>query len=223
MWETLKRIWKSDNLLDSAWKQSFEMLGFCQEMFLEAMRVLRETSQTNVSQTIRKKDKLVNKYEREVRKKVMTHLSIQSPGGLPEGMVLISIVIDIERLGDYTKNMVDLASTLERQLKGGKFEADLKKIEQAVQDNFEQTIDCIKSSNPEKALELLAKYKWVSKLCDERLMDLVKEKDKNISAGEAVSLGLYFRWLKRVNSHLRNITTSIVNPFHRIGFKPKKK
>ena len=26
--------------------------------------------------------------------------------------------------------------------------------------------------------------------------------------------------LKRINSHLRNIITSVVNPFHRIGFRP---
>ena len=27
----------------------------------------------------------------------------------------------------------------------------------------------------------------------------------------------------RVNAHLRNIVTSVVNPFHRIGFEPKMK
>jgi len=54
-------------------------------------------------------------------------------------------------------------------------------------------------------------------------MELVKEEDKSIRPGDAVSLGMYFRWLKRINSHLRNITSSVVNPFDRIGFKPKKK
>jgi hypothetical protein len=53
-------------------------------------------------------------------------------------------------------------------------------------------------------------------------MGLVKEEDKSIRPGDAVSLGLYFRWLKRINSHLRNIVTSVVNPFDKIGFKPKK-
>jgi len=52
---------------------------------------------------------------------------------------------------------------------------------------------------------------------------LVREEDKNIPPGDAAALALYIRWLKRINSHLRNITTSIVNPFDRIGFEPKKK
>ena len=223
MWNKLKNFWKEDNLLDEAWKQSFQMLEICNEMFKEAMRVLRETKETDVNQAIRKKDKKVNKYEREVRKKVLTHLAIQSPSGLAEGMALVSIVIDIERLGDYTKNIVDLATYYPDTLKAGKFEEDLKKVESAIRKNFKQTIDCLETSNSEIAVNILNQYKWLNPLCDEVLRKLVLEEDKNISAGNSAALATYFRWLKRVNSHLRNIVTSVVNPFERIGFKPKKK
>ena len=72
-------------------------------------------------------------------------------------------------------------------------------------------------------MKLLEEYKWVNKTCDKNLVRLIKEQDKNILCGDAVSLAIYFRWLKRINSHLRNITTSVVNPFDRIGFEPKKK
>jgi phosphate transport system protein len=223
MWEIIKNIWKSDNLLKEAWSQSFEMLDICQEMYLEATRVLRKTMDTKVDDKIRQKDKTVNKYERDVRRKVMTHLSIRAPQGLPEGMVLISIVIDLERLGDYTKNIVDLALQYKDILKGGKFEADLKKIEAAVKDNFIQTKNCIEVSDQKNAVELLKKFKWVNPLCDDSINKLIKEEDKNLSPGQSVALVLYIRWLKRINSHLRNITTSVVNPFHRLGFKPRKK
>ena len=223
MWEKLKNFWKSDNLLDEAWYNSFEMIKISQEMFLEAVKILRKTHDTTLDEKIKKQDKIVNKYERDVRKKVITHLSLQAPKGLPEGMVLISIVIDIERLGDYTKNIVELASRRKDILKGGKLESDLKKIEEAVKNNFNKTIECIETSNQTNAIELLNKYKWVNPLCDVSLFKLVSEEDKNIAAGQSAALALYFRWLKRINSHLRNITTSVVNPFHRIGFKVRKK
>jgi hypothetical protein len=71
------------------------------------------------------------------------------------------------------------------------------------------------------ALELLKKYAWVNDACDEIVSDVVKEKDKSIEPGDAAALVLYTRWLKRINSHLRNITTSVVNPFDHIGFQPK--
>ena len=54
------------------------------------------------------------------------------------------------------------------------------------------------------------------------LIKQVKEKDKELLPGDAVTLAMYIRWLKRINSHLRNITTSVVNPFDQIGFKPKE-
>ena len=36
------------------------------------------------------------------------------------------------------------------------------------------------------------------------------------------ALALYFRYLKRIHSHLRNVATSVYRPFHKIGFVSKK-
>ena len=41
-------------------------------------------------------------------------------------------------------------------------------------------------------------------------------------AGHAVTVALYLRYLKRVSAHLKNVATSVVNPYHRIGFREKK-
>ncbi|MBN2029064.1 PhoU domain-containing protein [bacterium] len=223
MWRNLIKMWKSDNLLDQAWKQSFEMLDITHEMFLEAIRSLRESDDSIIKKEIRDKDKIVNQYEQEVRRKVMTHCALQGPNELPGGLVLVSIVIDIERIGDYTKNIVELAMAHPRKLDGGLFEPSLKKIEEAVKDNFIRTKACIESSDVKAAMKLLKEYEYVNPECNQRSIELVQEKDKKLTIGDAATLALYFRWLKRVNSHLRNITTSIVNPFDRIGFNPVNK
>ena len=36
---------------------------------------------------------------------------------------------------------------------------------------------------------------------------------------DAVAFALYLRFLKRIASHLMNVATSIINPFHKIGVK----
>ncbi len=222
MWRKLIDMWKSDNLLDQAWQQSFEMLEITHEMFLEAIEVLRESSEPNLTREIREKDRIVNVYQQEVRRKVITHCTVQGPAELPAGMVLVSIVIDIERLGDYTKNIVDLVNYRTRRLEGGKFEQELRQVESAVRDHFVRTKECIRSSDPDMALEILEDYDWVNEHCDRNIRILVSEDDPEMAPGEAASLSLYFRWLKRLNSHLRNITTSVVNPFDRIGFQPDR-
>ncbi len=88
---------------------------------------------------------------------------------------------------------------------------------------LKEPLNVLRSADEEIGRELLKDYKWVSKAADQCLMDLMNEVDKNLGVGSAVTLALYFRSLKRIYGHLRNITTSVVNPFHRIGFKPKKK
>ena len=43
----------------------------------------------------------------------------------------------------------------------------------------------------------------------------------DLKSPEASAVVLYSRFLKRIGSHSRNIATSIVNPFHRIGYNEK--
>ncbi len=222
MWNEILSLWNKDNLQEQAWKRSFEMLKITHDMFLEAVRVLREDDSTGVREEVRAKDKIVNAYVWDVRKMVLTHLASQSPHELPEGMVLISIVIDIERLGDYTKNIVDLAVHHPRLLDAKKFEKELHAIEQAVKRLYAKTLKGFAEPNVEASRKLLDKYSWINTQSDKLLMELVDEKDPDIPSGIAVSLGLYIRWLKRINSHLQNIISSQVNPFPKIGFRTTK-
>jgi len=222
MWKKILNIWKSDNLLEQAWNESFEMLEITYEMFCEALSVLRDSEQKIIKKEIKDKDIKVNKFQRDVRRKVMTHCTVQGPDDLPGGLILINIVIDIERIGDYTKNIVDLATIYPAKLEGGVFEENLKKIENSVKDNFFQTKKYLQASDEEGAKNLLKKYKWIAPECDQRTFELIQEKDKNITCGKGATLALYFRWLKRINAHLRNVTTSIVNPFDQIGYTIEK-
>ncbi len=215
-------IFKKDTLMDQAYQRSFMMLDLTREMFLKAKESLRFREDTDVDLNVRDKDLEINKYEREVRRNVFNHLVVGGKADLPSALILVSIIVDIERIGDYTKNIVGLALDHPGKLKGGKYEKDLQHVESAVEDNFSKTRACFETGNIKSALKLLEEYKWVNDICDESLIGLIKEDDKAIRPGDAVSLGIYFRWLKRVNSHLRNITTSVINPFDRIGFEPKK-
>jgi len=216
-------IFKKDTLMDRAYQRSFEMLDITQMMYKEARESLRQREDSEVNLQVKETDKKVNSYEREVRRMVFNHLAVQGTVDLPSGMALISIIIDIERIGDYAKNMVELALDHPGKLQGGKFEEEIVRIERAVEDSFTQTKKCFEEGIADFALELLKKYAWVNDACDDMVAAFVKEKDPSIRPGDAAALVLYVRWLKRINSHLRNITTSVVNPFDRIGFQPEEK
>jgi len=221
MFKEWLHLFRKDSLMDRAYRRSSLMLDITLSMFLKAKTSLRYTDSDQVDIDIYDRDAEVNRYQREVRRHVFKHLTMRGVERLPSGLVLVSIVINIERIGDYTKNMIELAMNHSRRLRGGKFETDLQRVETAVEDNFIRTKSSFESADEKTALQLLKEYEWVNRVCDDCLFRLIKEDDKNIESGDAVSLALYFRWLKRINSHLRNISSSVVNPFDRIGFKPK--
>jgi Na+/phosphate symporter len=216
-------VFKSNTLMDRAFQRSYDMLDLTYKMFLSAKKVLRETEHTQVDVDLSDKDIEVNKYQREVRKDVFNHLILTEGEQLSSGLVLVSIVIDIERIGDYTKNIVEIAQNHPQRLHGGMFEDDLIRIEESVDENFRRTIDVFKHSDEEAARQLIKEFKWIPKTSDKDIMELVQARDSSITSGSSAALALYFRSLKRINGHLRNVTTSVVNPFHRIGYKPKKK
>jgi Na+/phosphate symporter len=214
-------IFKKDSLMDQAYERTYEMIDITFDMYKEIQNRLRSDAEYKFSFDIRDQDIAVNKYEREVRRNVFNHLCISGMEDLNSGLVLVSIIIDIERVGDYTKNMVELAESIDKVLKGGKFEKDLKKVELAVEDTFKRVRQILEQADDKKGEELLIEYKWVNKLCDEKVSHLLNKKESKMSTAKAVALSLYFRYLKRINSHLRNVASSVVNPFPRIGFKVK--
>jgi len=216
-------VFKSDSLLDRAYNRSFEMLDLTNKMFLEAKNVLRNTDTNIIDIDINDQDLKVNKFQREVRKDVFNHLLLAGTETLSSDLVLVSIVIDLERIGDLTKNIVEIAQGHPEKLTSELFDEKIEKIETAVEENFSKTIQAFKESDEILARETMKEYKWVSQLCDEINISLMKNMDPSLNAGSAAAIALYVRQLKRINGHLLNVASSVVNPFHRIGFKAKKK
>ncbi len=220
MWKELINLWRSDDLLQQAWSESFEMLEIAQEMCVEAVRILRESDDTIINKVIREKDKEVNQYQQEVRRKVMTHRTLQGSEELSGGMVLVSIVIDIERIGDYCKNILDLAEVHPERLSVGTYEDPLQRIEQEVKSRFGDTISVLKNQDDLKAKQMISSFKIeISSICDNIVDELAQGNLEGLASNDAVALALYVRYLKRISAHLNNMITSVVNPFEQIGFR----
>jgi len=223
MYKDLLKVFKKNSLLDDAFSRSFEMIEVTGSMFNQVIMRLREDQNHQYNFDIRDKDIAVNKFERQVRRDVFNHLCVAGLDDLNSGLVLVSIIIDIERIGDYTKNMVELSENLQGVLHGTKYDEDLGRIEDAIRNSFSRLRKDFENGDEVDSEKMLNEYAWINKLCDKHVCDIINEKDEEGSSGKSVALALYFRYLKRINSHLRNIATSIVNPFHRIGFVKKKK
>jgi len=214
----LIELWRSDNLLTQALNDSYAMLENTRDMFRESVRSLRSSDDGQMGFNVYEMDQRVNQYEREVRRKVLKHLAITGGVNIIPGLILTSIVIDVERIGDYTKNIKDLAVVHPKKLNCGKHEADIGRIEPAVAALFDEIIPAVKATDKERARKIVSENWWILKKCDEILNSLIAGDEAGMSPGDAVATGIYARYLKRIAAHLMNVATSVVNPFESLGF-----
>jgi len=219
MLKELFDLFRKESQLNQAFDRSWEMLKEDREMLVEAMRSLRERDDARLELDIYAKDQLINAYEREVRRKVFTHLAVTHDRDLHASLVLVSVVIDIERIGDYTKNIVELALHHPQRLGAGPFEPTLKKIETTVKTMFALLIDALPVNDEAKAREVMSEHWWISRKAEEIITTLIEKNEPGLTCREAVTTAMYARYLKRVSAHLMNIASSVVNPFDRIGFR----
>ncbi|MDP6125630.1 MAG: PhoU domain-containing protein, partial [Candidatus Latescibacteria bacterium] len=216
-------LMRSEDMLLQAWDASHTMLEVDQEMMLEAVRILRESDDAEINREIRKKDKLVNQYERDVRRMVMTHCSLRGASELPSGMALISIVMDIERIGDLTKNIVDLAVIHPSRLVIPECDEQLKLIEETIKSRFAATIETLQTQDEEQANLLVSTHKEeVTRVASAILDKIIIGDIKSLSAPDAAVAALYLAYMKRIGAHLKNVATSVVHPIEWIGYRRVK-
>ena len=155
---------------------------------------------------------------------MVTHFGVsQNMENLPSGLVLLNIVVDVERLGDYTKNILDLAIHYPDPLVSEECLDSLKEIEDDIQSRFAKTIDAIEQQDEKLAKKLLKSYrKSFSSISDKIVNDGISGQQEYKDQKEAASVTLYARYLKRVGGHLKNITTTMLNPYEEIGYRPSK-
>ncbi len=225
MFEKFKELFSSENLLNAAYNTTLTMLEFDHKMFLASSETLREKDTAELPFNIYQTDRKINKYEREVRRNVLTHLTIAGTQNIVPGLVLVSIVIDVERIGDYTKNIAELAMKHPARLRAGPWEKELTEIEETIRDHFPKVIQVLANQDKELGRSVMQRENVTAKKSDKIASEIITQgnKGKSLTTADAVVLALYARFLKRTNGHLNNIATAIVNPFPRIGFREKTK
>ena len=215
------KIWKSDSLLSQAWDDSIAMLKLSHEIFLKSLESFNSPESLKEIKALKKEDRKINDYQMTVRRKVLTHFSIgASAREVTNGLVLVDMVVDIERIGDYCKNISDLTLMKESSINFGELSDEISKIEEEVKSRFSSTIEVIENQDEDLAFTLQDKYREaISAVSDNIVSDMVSGKTKVGSQSKSAALVLYVRYLKRIGAHLKNITSTVVNAYDRIGYE----
>lgn len=220
----MERLWEillsKESLLDEAKDECIRMLDLGKEMFVMVLGAIKHPTSREVRDQVARMDKVVNAEQREVRKKVFEHLAISRGRDLLEGLRITSIVVDLERIGDYSKNIGELVDMLPGRLEFEEYEERFQEVRSLTLSLFDVTKGAVSGSDEEQAKEAMRVYDKISKLCDGTIQEVIRGE----TLGETVEkrylgLVLMLRYMKRVGAHLKNIASAIVNPFDSIGYR----
>ena len=205
---------KTRGLLLQALEETRGMLKREEKMFSAAVDSLMYNREADID--LNQYDKEINRGEKMVRRMMLEHLTVNPKQDLPACLVLISIVIDVERIGDYSKSIFELGRLYDEELVSDKYVDECHKMRQMIHPMFQQTIDGFIESRLDEAKGVMDKHKEIKANCDRLIRALVTDGD--LPGGKSVVLTLLARYFRRVSAHLSNIASSVVNPFDEIGF-----
>jgi phosphate uptake regulator len=209
-------IFKDDQPLQKASNDFALMLTLAEEMIVEASAVFWGKHHTPEERTaLYKKDIKINKLERSIRKEVVAHVSGPVPNHVPYALLLISLVKDAERLGDYAKNLVEVNDLSNEPLPNDECVKELREIANSVETLAGEAARVFADSNAQRATELTVEHRGISKRCD-RLYSTIVETETDVSVAVRLTLGA--RFYKRIASHTLNLLSGLIMPLHKVDY-----
>ena len=124
-------------------------------------------------------------------------------------LLLMSVVKDAERLGDYNKNLYEVSELTAKPLDKEKYKSLFNNLGNEISELFKQTKKAFIESNSELAENTWLVKKNITNKCDDIIKKLA---ESNLSVNEAVCFTLIARYYKRLAAHLTNIATSVIVP-----------
>ncbi|MFP4082115.1 MAG: PhoU domain-containing protein [Candidatus Aminicenantes bacterium] len=215
MFKKIFAVWKSEGLLNQALETTEKMFELASRNFdiaIEELTKSLDVKRANIYVT----DQKINECEKEVRRKVLEHLTINPKQDLSSSLILITVVKDLERIGDYVKNIVELAYHYPQKMEKNAYTSELIEISKRMSSVLKDSLRVFSQADVEKAKEYYKYHREVTQKTDSMTEKILEE--KKLSVREAVVYALFARYLKRIAAHLANILTTVINPFHLVGY-----
>ena len=218
MLKQLLSLLKKGSLMDQAYTEAVEMIDVLGKMFNVSVAYLHGGIAPEENENTYTLDKRVNLLEQKLRRHIYNHLVLNKQQDLYMSLILVQIGVDLERVGDYIKNIYDLRR-ISRELDFQNREDELAEMESAVQKMIPEVKAALQGQDDISATKIQKDYFPLAKRCDRRVEEILTGTEE-IPSRAAAMLVLYYRYLKRVIAHFINVASAISNPYDRIGFHP---
>jgi len=190
------------------------MIADARHTFDLAMNAVTGGAVETVADEVRRTDRQINLTEIEIRRELLVHISVHGTADAGEMLVFMNMIKDLERIGDYNKNIFDLA------LEGVSFSGaeDLEQI-LGFRDELSSRIalmgEILDTRDEDRARAYIERGDQLRREFDGLVNELVHA---TAPALIAVPRALLYRFLKRVAAHCANVATAVVMPVDRLDY-----
>lgn len=215
MFQWLKNLGGDENSLQPILNLFNVMLQDGHRMFdLASNALLGDVATDVIREDLFLTDRKINHAEQDLRRNLIVHASVHGRAEFPSCLVLMSVAKDAERIGDYCKNIYDLAASLTFSASNPQF-ADLKATRDRISVLLGKVQAAYSSQNEQEAKGVLKEAERLEDACDEQINNLVSSDDSQVSD---IAAALSWRYFKRVAGHSKNVSTAIFMPIHKLDF-----
>lgn len=216
MLRELISILRASNPLREIGENFSTMVNITLEMSITAGQALFGEVGEAQRKQVHERDSQVNALERKIRRQLVTHLAV--PGNaadIPHSLMLMSLIKDVERLGDYAKNLSEVVEIRPAGLPAGFALDELQAIRVGVEHSFRLLADVFVGAKRDEAMELIRRGREIARRCDRLILEISRS---DYDAGATTALVLATRYYKRIGGHVLNVLSSVVMPLDRVDY-----
>jgi phosphate transport system protein len=217
MFKELLSVFGSHNPLSEMASEFTEMLRIaCGQVLRAGEHCFGAAPTPEERAELYRRDVKVNKLERTIRKRVIAHLSLSGNNhDIPYCLLLMSLVKDAERIGDYAKNLAEVREIQKKSFPDDDIVTELRELRSGVEAAFKVTDDVFTNSDRDEASALIRAGRDLARRSDLMLLRIA---ESSHDARTTTALVLTTRYYKRIGGHLLNIFSSVVMPLHKLDY-----
>jgi len=214
---SLKDLFKSDDWSGKNAASIGEMLDLAAAMFdYASLMIFNGADQSEAQASIYDRDKRINLMEREIRRSVVLRLSTGAKTDVASALIFTNVVKDCERIGDYVKNLYDVAhKLLPADIDRALYREHMGETADAAAGLFSVTRDAFVLSDESRARDVISRTRTLQLQTEAGIAAITRG---DMRTNDAVCIVLGLRFYKRILGHMSNIASSVVMPVDLMDF-----
>lgn len=217
MLKQIREAFRNDDALTVMLRDFDQMLEKAQWVFLQTSPQHAGIGEVErLYEDIYATDKQINALERSIRYHILQHLGANCAQDASPCMMLMVVIKDAERIGDYCKNIFEVLLYCGASRYGSVHVGEFQEIRQQVEEMLSLTRQAFAHGDVLSAQRVIALSGSIARQTDFIVQQVLEAGP--VEVPEPAARVLLARHYKRIGAHLSNICTAVTSPVHMLGY-----